>query len=49
MLSSAPAGETAMHVSIGDYLTYLANKGRSSLTVKAAHGDLTGFVTWWEA
>src|SRR4051794_38689188 len=37
-----------MHQSIGDYFTYLTGKGRSPLTVKAARGDLTGFVTWWE-
>ncbi|KPV54937.1 hypothetical protein SE17_00740 [Kouleothrix aurantiaca] len=37
-----------MHASISHYLTYLAEKGRSPLTVKAARGDLTGFVTWWE-
>lgn len=38
-----------MHASIDDYLAYLANKGRSPLTMKAARGDLTGFATWWEA
>jgi site-specific recombinase XerD len=38
-----------MHTSIGDYLTYLTQKGRSPLTVKAARGDLAGLVTWWEA
>jgi integrase/recombinase XerC len=37
-----------MHASIADYLTHLANKGRSPLTMKAARGDLTGFATWWE-
>lgn len=37
-----------MHASIADYLAYLAAKGRSPLTIKAARGDLTGFATWWE-
>jgi site-specific recombinase XerD len=37
-----------MHESIGDYLTYLTEKGRSPLTVKAVCGDLTGFAMWWE-
>ena len=38
-----------MHHSIADYLTHLADKGRSPLTVKAARSDLLGFATWWEA
>jgi site-specific recombinase XerD len=37
-----------MHSSIGDYLASLGSVGRSSLTVKAARSDLTGFVIWWE-
>jgi integrase/recombinase XerC len=37
-----------MHESVTDYLTYLTEKGRSPLTVKAVRGDLAGIVTWWE-
>src|SRR5688500_7628407 len=37
-----------MHDSIHTYLTYLVDKGRSPLTVKAVRGDLIGFTTWWE-
>lgn len=37
-----------MHASIGAYPTYLANEGRSPLTIKAAWGDLTRFIIWWE-
>lgn len=37
-----------MHSSINDYLEYLATKGRSKLTLKAARGDLVGFARWWE-
>ena len=40
--------ETDMHASVTDYLTYLAKKGRSPLTIKAARSDLVGFATWWE-
>jgi site-specific recombinase XerD len=39
----------AMHISLSNYLDHLAAKGRSPLTIKAARGDLTGFVVWWEA
>jgi site-specific recombinase XerD len=38
-----------MHTSISDYLSYLIDKGRSPLTVKAVRGDLAGFAGWWEA
>jgi site-specific recombinase XerD len=38
-----------MHTSISSYLTALADKGRSPLTIKAVRGDLVGFATWWEA
>lgn len=38
-----------MHASISSYLTYLADKGRSPLTIMAARGDLLGFAVWWEA
>jgi site-specific recombinase XerD len=38
-----------MHASIDRYLASLAEKGRSSLTLKAIRGDLSGFVVWWEA
>jgi site-specific recombinase XerD len=38
-----------MHASISSYLTSLADKGRSPLTIKAARGDLVGFTTWWES
>src|SRR3954452_21503598 len=37
-----------MHTSISNYISYLAEKGRSPLTIKAARGDLAGFATWWE-
>jgi site-specific recombinase XerD len=37
-----------MHTSISSYLSSLADKGRSPLTIKAARGDLTGFASWWE-
>jgi hypothetical protein len=38
-----------MHTSISSYLTALADKGRSLLTIKAARGDLLGFAAWWES
>jgi site-specific recombinase XerD len=38
-----------MHESIGQYLVFLSEKGRSPLTIKATRGDLMGFVAWWEA
>jgi site-specific recombinase XerD len=38
-----------MHPSISSYLTSLADKGRSPLTIKAARGDLVGFTSWWES
>ena len=37
-----------MHSSISHYLDHLKEKGRSSLTIKAVRGDLTGFAGWWE-
>ncbi len=37
-----------MHDSIVHYLNYLKEKGRSPLTIKAARGDIVGFVGWWE-
>ena len=37
-----------MHASISEYLSYLSDKGRSPLTIKAVRGDLVGFSTWWE-
>lgn len=37
-----------MHASISGYLTYLQEKGRSPLTLKAVRGDLVGFAVWWE-
>jgi integrase/recombinase XerC len=41
--------ELPMHTSISTYLTALADKGRSPLTIIAARGDLLGFATWWES
>jgi site-specific recombinase XerD len=38
-----------MHASISSYLTSLADKGRSPLTIKAARGDLIGFAAWWDS
>src|SRR5262245_1389052 len=38
-----------MHTSISIHLTFLGDKGRSPLTVKAARGDLLGFAAWWES
>ena len=38
-----------MHASISSYLTSLADKGRSPLTIKAAGGDLVGFAAWWDS
>jgi integrase/recombinase XerC len=38
-----------MHDSVDLYLAQLKDKGRSPLTIKAARGDLAGFVAWWEA
>lgn len=37
-----------MHTPITGYLAYLTEKGRSSLTVTAARGDLNSFTAWWE-
>jgi integrase/recombinase XerC len=38
-----------MHTSISSYLTSLADKGRSPLTIKAVRSDLIGFATWWNS
>ena len=37
-----------MHPTINEYLSYLIEKGRSPLTIKAVRGDLVGFAVWWE-
>jgi len=34
--------------SVRDYLTFLDQKHRSPLTIKAAKQDLTRFMIWWE-
>ncbi len=37
-----------MHRTINEYLSYLGQKGRSPLTIKAVRSDLVGFAIWWE-